>query len=584
MMGTASGHAAVTVGRRTVLGGLVGGGLLVSAGCSFQDTGSSEDGGGTGGGRLRIATTGITTLDPHIVGSAISVVTAGLLEGLVLQNPEATDVIPGTAESWEVSSDELIYTFALRKDAKWSNGDAISAQDVVWTFKRLLTPTGATANAATGSSSYQPGLGIKGASDFASGALEDWEEVGVKAVDESIVEITLEHRNPDFLISMTHYSMVLLHPATVEEKPQDWMQPEHFVGNAAFVPDTWVQNSTLLLRKNENYWDVDQVALDEVELRLGGDPATNVLAFKSGELDYVRVSGSVVAKDTELTDKLARVDGYLVAYLQTMWGGHPAIKDPRARQALSLAIDREALAKVGGFDQAGTSLIPSAVPGWNDELAIPYDVDRARQLLKEGGGGVKKVRIQSATEVPILEVLKEQWRENLGLELSIDVLESGVFTETRLKPHDDESEMSLYYGTYGGLPTFNTWVFINFDPNRTRQMSLSLSDWEDYQKVQADAKLDGPDKAAALNEILSTKASPEAKEFTELAMQARDMTDPDERLETFTRAGTVRRDIAQSLPLTWGPMLAAVADRVSGLNLRSSPEAFYYKDVSVSTE
>src|SRR5699024_5775935 len=129
---------------------------------------------------------------------------------------------------WDVSDDGLVYTFHMRSGATWSNGDPVTAEHVEWTYHRLLTPTGATVGAASGSTSYQLGLGITGASDFAAGTLADWEQVGVKALDDATVEITLDQLNPGFLMGMTHYSMVLLHPESLESKPKDWMQPENF--------------------------------------------------------------------------------------------------------------------------------------------------------------------------------------------------------------------------------------------------------------------------------------------------------------------------------------------------------------------
>src|SRR5699024_1279452 len=106
------------------------------------------------------------------------IVPAGLLEGLVFQDETATDVVPAAAESWEVSEDELTYTFTMREGATWSNGDPVVAGDAEWSFQRLLDPTGAGGNYASGASSYLPGLGIKGALDYQSGALWEWEEVG----------------------------------------------------------------------------------------------------------------------------------------------------------------------------------------------------------------------------------------------------------------------------------------------------------------------------------------------------------------------------------------------------------------------
>src|SRR5699024_3438846 len=150
---------------------------------------------------------------------------------------------PALPESWDVSEDELTYTFHLR-EANWSNGDPISADDAVWSFQRLLSPTGAGSGYTTGASSYLPSAQIKGAADYQSGALDSWDDVGISAPDESTVVIELEDPNPDLLLNMTHYSMSVLHPATVEAEPQDWTLPENWVGNGPYVLTNWVPNST----------------------------------------------------------------------------------------------------------------------------------------------------------------------------------------------------------------------------------------------------------------------------------------------------------------------------------------------------
>src|SRR5699024_8446310 len=147
---------------------------------------------------------------------------AGLLEGLVLSSEDVSDVVPAAAESWEVSEDGLTYTFTMREGALWSNGDPVTSTDAVESFRRVLTPTGAGSTYTTGSSSYLPGLGIKGAADYMTGALSDWEEVGISAPDDMTVVIELEVPNADFLIGMSHYSMLLVHTPSIEELGTDW--------------------------------------------------------------------------------------------------------------------------------------------------------------------------------------------------------------------------------------------------------------------------------------------------------------------------------------------------------------------------
>src|SRR5690625_3892918 len=233
-------HKDVRLNRRVFLGGGVGSAALALGGCGFSDSGASssadddsasaENGGPSGSVRIVFTHGAIDSLDPHYVNNAMLVVPAGLLEGLVFANDDSTDVVPAAAESWEVSEDQTVYTFQMRQGATWSNGDPVVAGDAEWSFRRLLTPTGAGTDYTSGASSYLTGLGIAGAEDFMTGATDDWESVGISAPDDDTLVVELEAPNADFLITMSHYSMVLVHPPSLEDGGQEWMQPENWVG------------------------------------------------------------------------------------------------------------------------------------------------------------------------------------------------------------------------------------------------------------------------------------------------------------------------------------------------------------------
>src|SRR5699024_2964712 len=154
-----------------------------------------------------------------------------------------------------------VYTFTMREGATWSNGDPVTAGDAEWSFKRLLSPTGAGSNYASGASSYLGGLGIKGADEHLSGASDDWDSVGISAPDDSTLVVELAMPNADFLLMMSHYSMVLVQPPTLEEYGTDWMQPENWVGNGAFVPEVWEPTTSLQMRANDAYWDYENVGV-----------------------------------------------------------------------------------------------------------------------------------------------------------------------------------------------------------------------------------------------------------------------------------------------------------------------------------
>ncbi|MBZ2199552.1 peptide ABC transporter substrate-binding protein [Occultella gossypii] len=584
-------NGGITVSRRLFLGGGIGVTGLTLAGCGFEGqdepepTGADGAEGPSGTMRLAISSGSIDSLDPHYVNNVMLVVPAGLLEGLVLSNDEGNDVVPAAAESWEVSEDASTYTFTMRAGATWSNGDPVTAGDAEWSFKRLLTPTGAGTNYAAGASSYLSGLGIKGATEHLSGADTDWANVGISASDDATLVVELEAPNSDFLLLMSHYSMVLLHPASLEAMPQDWMQPENWVGNGAYVPQTWSPTSSLKMVANESYWDFASVRVATIDMVLGMDATATLTSFNSGDLDIVSANATVVQQDPELQEKIVEVPGYGITYLQRMWGGHEAINDERVRRALSMAIDRDALAAVTGGSEGGTTLIPgNTVPGWDSGLAVAYDVDGALALLDEAGfgDGLPDARLQFTFESPWLEALAEQWHEALGITLHIELLEGGVHTETRWAPFEDTSLMSFYGGTFSGLTTMSNWVNNIFGPDYVRQFSLSTEDWLAHQVIQADESLDGAAKAAALEESLATNSDPRAQEFAELAVQARGTVDEAERTQTFLQAAALREEMAFTIPLMWNSRLFAVADDVEGFAPRAAPETCYYKYLSRS--
>lgn len=577
--------------RRLFLAGGVAGAAVALSGCNFQggpeapdESDGGGDGGPTGAVRLVVTSGSIDSLDPHYVNNAMLVVPAGLLEGLVLSNDEGTAAIPAAAQSWEVSDDGTVYTFTMRDGATWSNGDPVTAEDAEWSFKRLLSPTGAGSNYAAGASSYLGGLGIKGADEHLSGANDDWGAVGVRAVDEHTLEIELVAPNADFLLLMSHYSMVLVHPGSVAEHPTEWMRPENWVGNGAFVPETWEPTTSLVLAANEAYWDYENVGVGTVELVLGMDSTASLASFEAGEIDVAVGSASTLSERNDLQENIAQIEGYTVAYLQRMWGGHESSADVRVRRALSLAIDRQAIAELSPVDVAGTTLMPgNVVPGWDPTLAIEYDVDQARQLMKQAGlDQVPPLRIQYNFENSWLPMLADQWQEAFDTEVAIDILESGVHSETRWQPHEDKSTISFYAGTFSGLPTMNNWINNIFPPDYVMQFSMSTQDWLDYQQVQADEALSDTERADALTSKLRKSADPEAVKFADLAAEAMSTLDDEARLARFLEAARIREGLAYTLPITWSGRMFVVADQVSGFVPRPSPEIAYYKYLSVT--
>ena len=223
----------------------------------------------------------------------------------------------------------------------------MTANDFEWTYQRLLTPGASTGNTA-GAKSYQQILGIAGAAEFLRGESSDWAEVGITATDERTLEITLTNPNAEFLLRMTHPSMLGMWPG-IEEIGAQWSLPENFVGNSPFMPTEWVVNSLLKLAPNEHYWDRANVFLSGVEVQLttGADTAISA-ACETDEIDVMGIGGADLIRyqaDPTLTEELHSIGGGSVAYMVLLRSKNTILEGVRIREAIALAIDRETLAQ-----------------------------------------------------------------------------------------------------------------------------------------------------------------------------------------------------------------------------------------------
>jgi oligopeptide transport system substrate-binding protein len=571
--------------RRRRLGGVATALAMIAtfAGCSFSDDPKDDK---NGGRSLTVAVGApIDSLDPHFINNGGYVVPAGLLEGLVAQNPEGDDVVPAIAEKWSTSDDGLEYTFTLRGDAKFSNGESITAEDVVSNYQRLLTPTGAGTGGTQNANSYQVGLGIQNASDYQAGAVTDWNEVGIKATDDQTVVITLDAPNPDFLLGMTSNSMLVLDTEAVEANPKDWTKPENWVGSGPFTVKSWDPGTGMVLERNKYYWDADAVSLERVNIRVIQDPQAAILAFENDEVDITLVTPDLVGENDELLSQMKTADGFAIDFLNLQYSKHPAAQDQRVRQALSLAIDRETLASVQVGTTPSHSLVPTRAVGWDESMATSvYDIDKAKELLAEagypGGKGMPKVQIFDHRPRPISDAIVDMWKK-IGVKAEVNIVDIGVWADTRWNVLEDPDLMGFYINSFGGIPTLNNWVYTFWGPETTKLFSLSPSAWTDYQKTQADEKLDGDEKARKLASILESEASAGARQFSELVERARQTVDQDERTALYVEAATLRESLAEQIPILEEPQAFLVKPDVEGVHVRTTIEGFYFKDVSV---
>ena len=327
------------------------------------------------------------TLDQHKTQTVYEAhILRDLYEGLLSFSADGKP-IPGVAESWDISEDGLVYTFHFRDDAKWSNGDPVTAGDFVFSLRRIEDP-------ATGGQYAGVLYPIKNAEKVNKGDLPK-EELGVKAIDDKTLEITLEYPTPYFLEQLCHQSALPLHQKSVEALGADFVKPGNMVSNGAFTLAEFVPNSHVKAVKNPMFHDADNVKIDAVMYYPTEDRGAALRRFQAGELQSNNDAPveQVAFMREELGDQF-RVAPYLGTYYYAVNTTEEKLSDPKIRRALSMAIDRAFLAEDiwGGTMLPGYSLVPPGIGNYGDPAYADYkDMDQldredaAKALLEEAG-------------------------------------------------------------------------------------------------------------------------------------------------------------------------------------------------------
>ena len=383
--------------------------------------------------------TEVQDLDPHIVtGVPEHHIITALLEGLVEPNPKDLSPEPAVAESWDISSDQKTYTFHLRKNAKWSNGDPVTAHDFVRSFKRILAPSLAAEYA------YMLYV-MKGAEDYNNGKISNFDEVGAKAINDFTLRIELNSPTPYFLYLIQHYSWFPVHIPTVEkygpiyERGNVWTLPKNFVGNGPFVLSEWRLNQVVIVRKSPTYWDAEKVRLKQIYFYAIESDDTEERAFRSGQL-HVTTTVPLTKIDVykkNHPDQL-RIDPYLGIYFYRMNVTKPPLNDKRVRKALAMAIDREAIVKLIRGGQLPAYNFTPDTAGYSSKAHITYDVAAAKKLLAEAGypdgKGLPPIDILFNTleaHRTIAEAIQQMWQKNLNVEARLANQEWKVYLDSQ---------------------------------------------------------------------------------------------------------------------------------------------------------
>jgi oligopeptide transport system substrate-binding protein len=355
-----------------------------------------------------------------------------LFEGLTCIDEKTSQAVPGVAERWDVSPDGLVYTFHLRADAKWSNGDPVTADDFLYSFHRILSPGLASEY------SYMFYF-IRNAEAFNGGKLSDFAQVGAKALDARTLQLTLDHPCPFLPAVAAHESWFPVHRPTIEkfgqmdQRNSRWTRPENFVGNGPFMMKEWSPNSRLVVTKNPFYWDAANNHLNAVVFFPTDDIATDENNFRANQvhLTYQLLPDRIEYYHREAPQFL-RIDPFIETEFLVFNVTKPPLNDPRVRQALARAIDRVAIARdvLYGSCQPANALTPPNTAGYTPKAKVPTDFDAARKLLAEagypGGKNFPTLEIQTKNDNiwrAVVEAIQEMWKRELGIHVEIASLE-----------------------------------------------------------------------------------------------------------------------------------------------------------------
>jgi oligopeptide transport system substrate-binding protein len=321
-----------------------------------------------------------------------------LYDGLMIHNAKG-EVIYGVAESHTMSADGKVFTFTLRPNAKWSNGDAFKASDYVYSFRRIINPE----TGAKYANILYPLKNAEKINKKQEGA--KLEDLGVKAIDDRTLEITLERSTPYFLELLAHQTGLPVHPASVEKHGKDFVKPENWVSNGAYVLKSWTPNSDIRLEKNPQFHDARNVQIERIIYYPTPDFAAASRRFMAGELQFTT---DIPADQVKfLKDKLGdqvKIAPYLGTYYLAFNMAKKPFDDVRVRQALSMVMDREFIAEQiwGGTMVPAYSFVPPgignygkpAAAAWADRSPIEREDDAKKLLAAAGFGPGKPLKVE----------------------------------------------------------------------------------------------------------------------------------------------------------------------------------------------
>lgn len=383
--------------------------------------------------------TEVASLDPHKTeGVPESDVITNLLEGLITTD-SAGQLVPGVAQAWD--RQQNVWTFTLRPEARWSNGEPVTAQDFVYSWQRLADPKTASPYA-----SYLQYAHIANVDEVIAGRLPP-AALGVKALDARRFQVTLSQPVPWFTAMLAHTALKPVYRPTIEQWGDKWTRPEHYVGNGAFTLNNWVVNEKITLKRNPQYWDNAHTVIETVTFLPISSETSDINRYRSGGVD---ITNSAIPPELfpmlkkDLGSQV-RVSPYLCTFYYELNNQRAPFNDARVRAAVKLTLDRQIIAeKVMGQGQIPAfSLTPPYIDGVHFSAPAWFRLTQAernaqaKQLLAQASYGEQKplsfTLLYNTSDQNKKQAIAaaSMWKKNLGANVTLQNQEWKTMLNTR---------------------------------------------------------------------------------------------------------------------------------------------------------
>jgi oligopeptide transport system substrate-binding protein len=500
-------------------------------------------------GEFRMIVGEPSSLDPNIATDFSIYVTSQLFDALYRLQDDGTLKMLG-AESYEVSEDGLIWTFKLNPNAKWSDGQPVTADDWVYSWLRALSPE-------LGSAVATFMTAIKGASDYTAGTITDPAEVGLRAVDPLTFEVAMAQPSPQFqaVAGLPYLTPVPRH--VIEQFGDEWTEAPNLVSNGPYKLEAWDHDQQIVLARNENYGS-EPPAIERALLTIAtGDPCVaQVQAYEADEVDFATcVPSQDIARMRDQYPDEFSLQPLSATIFPAFDNSQEPWNDVRVRQAFSLAIDRQAIVDVltEGTSEPAPLLVPEGIVGRDDSHALTGTVDDAKQLLADAGypdgAGFPEFTITTTVargRKELAELVQQMWKDNLGVTGTVEVLEENAYRAWVNARKDEPYDIQI-----------NAWYTDYVDPNNWYKEVFV----DDYRNMHFTNQ-----------------------EFVDLVGQAAYELDEAKRAELFTQADAILEREVPAIPAYYLTDIQLRKPWLQGLGHTNVLGLFFIAEASISAQ